>query len=539
MLDSIRRTGARGTGKRQRLWRSLIAVTLRDLWLDRLTPDDPPRSWPRAFLYTVLAFAAALAVVGTGWLYAPQPLQHDGHALMSLNLAMRRAFCGMPSAYDPTIDIPGLIVRQPEYDRVPLRQFAATMAGSLDEFCARSHPFLTNEDSLMLLESAVLRLDERTSVTTLFVVFHSLRLLLVGVFLLGLLRSGASLLIAVPAAAVALECQRMLELRYAHAMYPFILPLVLGVIGLYAAAWHLLRRGSLKWVLAVTAALGFYAAFVANMRSEYVPLLFAFHVLIVLRIGTMPAAVPGSRHRRALAVAAPFAATYLAFQAAFIWTLPSTGFNYASHPVAHPLVLGLAYPPNALAQREGIEWNDGAGLPLARRVDPNATYLGPTYEHALMTYYWQLWHEHPAEMRAIYQAKADIAGPHAVKSLRAIQAWNPYLRKALGTLRGVTSGLIFLGLFAAVGCVGLVALVVRRWAVGLPLVLIMGGASYVLIQSIIIMPYFYPQYHGLLLVGLVMLPVLALQAMLDGAFAVSTWLAGRRAMPVPSLAEQP
>jgi hypothetical protein len=35
--------------------------------------------------------------------------------------------------------------------------------------------------------------------------------------------------------------------------------------------------------------------------------------------------------------------------------------------LGHPLVLLLAVPNNALAEREGIRWNDSVALSLARR----------------------------------------------------------------------------------------------------------------------------------------------------------------------------
>jgi hypothetical protein len=75
-------------------------------------------------------------------------------------------------------------------------------------------------------------------------------------------------------------------------------------------------------------------------------------------------------------------------------------------------------PTTALARREGIKWRDSAGDALARRVDPSATYLGPSYERALFRYYWSLWLRAPAEMAALYVWKFDIAGYNLVRPCR-------------------------------------------------------------------------------------------------------------------------
>ena len=80
-------------------------------------------------------------------------------------------------------------------------------------------------------------------------------------------------------------------------------------------------------------------------------------------------------------------------------------YNRVHHPIAHPLVLALGQPDSPLATREGIRWDDSVGLPLAQKIEPSATYLGPAYEKALLSYYAKLWIFHPGEMIGIYLAK--------------------------------------------------------------------------------------------------------------------------------------
>ena len=94
---------------------------------------------------------------------------------------------------------------------------------------------------------------------------------------------------------------------------------------------------------------------------------------------------------------------FFAFQAVLIWPLEKDiRYNYSHHPIWHPIVLGLGVLPSPLAEREGIKWDDSAGEKLAKEVDPNVTYLRPTYDHALRSYYFQLWKRHPLEVARIY-----------------------------------------------------------------------------------------------------------------------------------------
>ena len=102
-----------------------------------------------------------------------------------------------------------------------------------------------------------------------------------------------------------------------------------------------------------------------------------------------------------------FAAGFLLFQAAFIAPLKHDKFVRHYHMIAHPLVLGLANPPNALAEREGISWTDRAGVMIARRIDPDIgdDTMGERYEQALYTYFAKLWIYYPSEMLVIYKTK--------------------------------------------------------------------------------------------------------------------------------------
>src|SRR5262249_7398834 len=107
-----------------------------------------------------------------------------------------------------------------------------------------------------------------------------------------------------------------------------------------------------------------------------------------------------------------FAVGFTVFQyVAIAQRLPAASkANYSYHAIAHPLVLSLALPPSPLSRSEGIAWNDEVALGLARREDPAATYLGPTYERALLRYYTGLWRREPRAMAGVYLGKFETAG---------------------------------------------------------------------------------------------------------------------------------
>jgi hypothetical protein len=123
--------------------------------------------------------------------------------------------------------------------------------------------------------------------------------------------------------------------------------------------------------------------------------------------------------------------------------------------IAHPLVLALAVPENALSRAEGISWDDRVGLTLARRVDPQVAYLHRGYESALFLYYRQLWQRHPREMLGIYFNKLRAAGSDMTARVRAALRSAPggrVVRFALFPLGWINDGLtlllVYAGLFA-------------------------------------------------------------------------------------------
>ena len=134
--------------------------------------------------------------------------------------------------------------------------------------------------------------------------------------------------------------------------------------------------------------------------------------------------------RRVGALAGAVCIGFSVFQAVLIRPLGANlQHSYSSHPIWHPIILGLGIIPNPLAEREGITWNDTAAWEIAKRVDPNTTYLGPKYDRALRSYYFQLWKRHPWEMAAIYYNgifEVSRTFPHLGK-LAQFMIWNGFV----------------------------------------------------------------------------------------------------------------
>src|SRR5262249_2931026 len=176
--------------------------------------------------------------------------------------------------------------------------------------------------------------------------------------------------------------------------------------------------------------------------------------------------------------------------------------NYSYHPIAHPLVLSLAFPSNDLARREGILWQDDVGLTLAKRTIPEATYLGPLYEKALFRYYRNLWSAYPGEMARLYFAKFDMVGMPLLRQAAHLPHAGPLLSVLLFPAAGLPTGYVFLAALIAATAIPL-WLAFRTDSVTMFTIGLVGMAGVLAaIESAVIMPEFYLQYHAVLLFGI-------------------------------------
>ena len=500
--------------------RALLQV-LRDF----VFTDSNGRSWPLTVAYA-LVVSAILAQSYPMDLPAAVPVRPDGQAGASLNIALTHLLCRTTSAATP-YNVTNEIWSHPELIDQQLRNISVEMAGSFDKYCKQASPFLNNENSLMFLERAILDLSPRLTMHQLGWILFRLKLLLAAVFAVGLLRAGASLLLVTGAGVVVLDILRVLATHF-YSMYPFVVPLQAAMLGLYLIAWQSRWPEEPRYAVPAFVAFGALAAFTVNMRTEFQPLIVALMLLFVGLLVVRRRRVWPERARLAALLIGPFAAGYLLFQGVFIWTLPSdTNYNYAHHPVAHPLVLSLGVPRNPLAAREGIEWNDGIGLTLARRVDPSANYLGPGYEEALFTYYFRLWRLYPREMVGIYWAKALLAGAHMFTTCQS-GPWSGLVKHSMKALSFFRNGIGLLGFSALVLVSTAVRAPSRHAGLTLPALLIALIATVSLLQSMVIMPEFYPTLQNALLFSMTLLVLLCAQGLIDLAWQGMTQAGSRQ-----------
>jgi hypothetical protein len=265
--------------------------------------------------------------------------------------------------------------------------------GSRYLYCLQPTGNAIVEAGMMLIEGAALMAAPHATLKTLAKTLAFSRLVLLGLFALFLLRLGFSAVFTGMLVTVATYLTVLQGSSALFTAYPFILPVVLVGIVLAGFAIGAVSRWAQFWLFL---SLGFWAGFLGNLRTSH-------YLMALAIIGLASAWNYISWKRTAIALLA--AVIGLAFfDRTFVAPLRARGID-VNHTIAHSLVLGLSNPPNALSTREGIEWNDAIGVELARRVDPNAVFLGPTYESALFTYYARLWDGHPGEMRQIYFRK--------------------------------------------------------------------------------------------------------------------------------------
>jgi hypothetical protein len=251
---------------------------------------------------------------------------------------------------------------------------------------------------------------------------------------------------------------------YSH--YRLLLPATLAGVGI--AAWCLsagLHRRAIGFVIA-SLVMGVWTAFLANLRTSLYPTALIVAGLFV-GVAVLDLKRSVARTRKQLAIAGTssvFALVigYAAYDAQFVApNRAAQGYSY--HVIAHPLVLGLATVPNELATREHLQWNDGVGLIVARRINPNVQYLAPGYEQALWTYYFRLWRNNFIEMAGIYVKKVATARTSATDFLGSNRQGTYWFHKegrwlALAAWPALTIAAVIgvPALFIALGVVGAV-----------------------------------------------------------------------------------
>jgi hypothetical protein len=402
---------------------------------------------------TVLALTAVL-LAAVLWLdrdffRRPEALAFGRHAAISLEIAVHRQRFGEQSVItDHPLKQAGIraLLMDPARDHSgPVADFPERLADSTEAYASRLVPILNNENSLMLLDYALLRLAPGVTLEGLRLAHLGLIVACLSAFALVLVWEGFSPLLAGAVLHLGLLVVGELNRTQPLAVYPLLAPALLLYLALLGAA---LAAGAHRriWTAAgALAVVGLAAGFLCNLRTSYAPIT-AVLLLLYALVAALDLRRRGAGGWRVALVGGlglvAFGGGYRLFSAACIDPIkeaPVTAdFNYAHHVIGHPLVLSLALAPpphDALAQREGIAWDDLCGLKLARRIDPAVRYLDGHYDAALLTYYLKLWLYYPDEMGHVYAAKLDRAGVDCFRYLNDLAtAEQTAGKEGLGTI---------------------------------------------------------------------------------------------------------
>jgi hypothetical protein len=498
-----------------------IVTIVRWLIVARL---DSKTSLIQALVVTVAVTLFGLAL-GRDHLKTPLNVAtYDAHAFWSLDLAIDWVYCGKYAVHSERYDLTHyLLAHLAETRDLPLPAILERVAGSKDTYCsAASEPFLNNESSLFYMFSALLAIRPNMTLAGFGVLLTWIRVASLVFFVFTLLCVGASPVFGLLTLMLGVEIMSLSAPTHLYSSYPFLLPFLGMYAGLLALTLHLgLHRQNRQ--LAVAAVLiGLFGGLFYNLRSSYLPIVAGCYLMFVALIffegrGTRLAEASGQWKRAGIALAG-FVAGGGLFYLAFTYPLTRSGvtFNYTHHAVAHPLVLSLALPPNALSQREGIQWADAVGLDLAHRVDPDAAYLGPTYERALLTYYSRLWREYPREMLSIYLAKWRLSTTGSAKFVDTNMS--SLAKRLFGPTRYLASGISFSVLFLGLVIAALYLGLTYSPSAGILAATLAAAGLSITLESAIIVPFFYLQFHNAQLFVLFVTNLLFFQTLVNAVW---------------------
>ena len=181
-----------------------------------------------------------------------------------------------------SIRIPSDLGTRMDRRHEPLRVLIAEKAGSIDAYCAVvDTPYVNSENSLMLMETAILRLVPDISLAGLGQFLHVTRIAGLALFVLLLMTLGASL--ALGLATMLLGLMRLQALpEYVYSNYPFffVMVLVLVAVHTFAVRYQWTTRPAGVAIYGIGA--GVLTAFVANMRTTYLPIAALFFLCVLL-----------------------------------------------------------------------------------------------------------------------------------------------------------------------------------------------------------------------------------------------------------------
>jgi len=337
----------------------------------------------------------------------------SGHALIALRMAFNWAHCGAYSRLSTSYDTALSAALQPPHDSdLPIAAAVVEAAGSIEEYCATvTMPFQNNENGTMIIMAGYMSLLPDLSMRSLGILWIWQTVPLLLVFCVALVATGQSLLFVLASFWIAISLIVAMAPSVLYSNYMLVPVFALALVGVLSLAVQYEIHRSAWRLLPLMLAVGAFVGFIAVLRTNYGLLC----LLLVLAFLCFVSKELHPRRGVAATVVVLAALCLVAGQRTAIRLVDGPilamdlTYNRVHHVIGHPLVLAVGWLQSPLAEREGIRWDDSVGLPLAQRIEPDATYLGPKYEKALLTYYAKLWIFHPGEMLEIYLAKWHVS----------------------------------------------------------------------------------------------------------------------------------
>ncbi len=368
------------------------------------------RSWKSAALFFI-PFIFIFTVVDYNYIHSPiEGISLDGRCW--LDIAYQKSFCNQISHTN------NLLLRSKNKIldlNTPNNQLFYTLEKKFGHSCETAQFKVMNENSLSNMYTVFFKFFPSISLNQLGVILKYIRISLILLFAFVLLKVGLSPAYTLLVTSHAHFLVYLVNINYQFAMYPFLIPNFLFLISVSLLYLYGLEKYGYRCI-PFGALLGFYAAFYCNFRTAHAPL--SYYILLTLLALTYLYLRKSSLPKiKACVIALScFLSLYVGFRYhdnTFIKPIHEEtklhgDYNYTYHAIAHPLVLSMGTVPSDLAKREGIFWNDGAGMKLVHQIDPKIKYLDKNYEKALWVYYFKLWLFYPSEVLKIYKRKMKL-----------------------------------------------------------------------------------------------------------------------------------
>ena len=315
----------------------------------------PLRRWPiaLAICIVVTALAALFCRPFDMSSFRSRAVAVDDHLAVTIEMAANKAFCGLDSSIDGR-GLGRIIQENHAFDDMPLRQAIEATFGPLSSYCSKpKYPFTHQENALYFVYSAALGLWPNASIIGLAELATAARVLMIGFIAFTMIVLGFGAFWAFVSALLGMKLHVVLMATHVLSLYSFMtfqLAALCGAVTLgYAAGSQLGWSAALR--LAYGAVLGLMTVAIWNMRTTHglIAIIALVYVAGLLLLRGREFAAGANRWTSVALTALSCLVIGLSMHAVLLRNVVDTGYNKTTHVVAHPLVLGLGFPPNPLA----------------------------------------------------------------------------------------------------------------------------------------------------------------------------------------------